>query len=41
MTLFMVTLTASAQKLVGGDLSLVPAYEQAGDKWLDSGGECD
>lgn len=38
MTLFMVTLTASAQKLVGGDLSLVPAYEQAGDKWLDSEG---
>ena len=34
----MVTLTVSAQKLVGGDLSLVPAYEQAGDKWLDSEG---
>lgn len=38
LTLFMVTLTISAQKLVGGDLSLVPAYEQAGDKWLDSEG---
>lgn len=37
-TLFMVTLTISAQKLVGGDLSLVPAYEQAGDKWQDTEG---
>ena len=26
----------SAQKLVGGDLSLVPAYEEAGDIWLDA-----
>jgi arabinogalactan endo-1,4-beta-galactosidase len=24
---------------VGGDLSLVPAYEQAGDKWLDADGK--
>ena len=27
---------ASAQKFVGGDLSLVPAYEAAGDIWLDA-----
>ena len=27
---------AKAQKLVGGDLSLVPAYEAAGDIWLDA-----
>ena len=27
-----------AQKYVGGDLSLVPAYEAAGDKWLDADG---
>ena len=33
-----VTLSTSAQKIVGGDLSLVPAYEQAGDKWLDAEG---
>ncbi len=25
-------------RLVGGDLSMVPAYEQAGDKWLDENG---
>ena len=25
-------------KLAGGDISLVPAYEAAGDKWLDSDG---
>ena len=29
---------ASAQKFVGGDISLVPAYEAAGDKWLDANG---
>ncbi len=28
----------AADRLVGGDLSLVPAYEQAGDKWLDENG---
>jgi arabinogalactan endo-1,4-beta-galactosidase len=36
-TLIAVT-TISAQKYVGGDLSLVPAYEEAGDKWLDAEG---
>ena len=25
-------------KLAGGDISLVPAYEAAGDKWLDGSG---
>ena len=29
---------ANAQKYVGGDLSLVPAYETAGDVWLDADG---
>ena len=29
---------ATAQKYVGGDLSLVPAYEAAGDQWLDADG---
>lgn len=28
----------AADRLVGGDLSLVPAYEQAGDQWLDESG---
>ena len=36
-TLIAVT-TVSAQKYVGGDISLVPAYEEAGDKWLDAEG---
>ena len=32
-------LTAKAvDRLVGGDLSMVPAYEQAGDQWLDESG---
>ncbi len=41
LTLMMaVTVIASAQqKLVGGDLSLVPAYEAAGDVWLDAAGD--
>jgi arabinogalactan endo-1,4-beta-galactosidase len=41
LTLMMaVTVIASAQqKLVGGDLSLVPAYEAAGDVWLDADGK--
>ena len=30
--------STSGQRLVGGDLSLVPAYEQAGDVWLDADG---
>lgn len=33
-----VSLVASAEKVVGGDLSLVPAYEEAGDIWLDVDG---
>lgn len=33
-----ITISASAQKYVGGDLSLVPAYEAAGDIWLDADG---
>lgn len=38
LTLF--TLGIKAQdKLVGGDLSQVPAYEKAGDKWLDADGK--
>ena len=32
------TTTVSAQKVIGGDLSLVPAYEAAGDQWLDANG---
>ncbi|MBQ0020646.1 MAG: glycosyl hydrolase 53 family protein [Bacteroidales bacterium] len=31
--------SANADKLVGGDLSLVPAYEAAGDQWLDAKGQ--
>lgn len=27
------------QRFVGGDLSLLPLYEQAGDQWLDENGE--
>ena len=39
LTMFTVlALTLSAQKYVGGDLSLVPAYEAAGDVWLDAKG---
>ena len=39
LTIIMVlALTAQAQKYVGGDLSLVPAYEAAGDIWLDADG---
>ena len=40
LTLFcLTTLAASAQKLAGGDISLVPAYEAAGDVWLDGDGK--
>ena len=42
MVLLMMLLKASAadvNRLVGGDLSLVPAYEQAGDQWLDESGK--
>ena len=39
MMMVMMVVTASAQKLLGGDLSLVPAYEQAGDVWLDAEGD--
>ena len=31
--------TASAQKYVGGDISLLPKYEQAGSKYLDKDGK--
>ena len=35
--LTVLTITISAQDIiVGGDLSLVPAYENAGDQWLDA-----
>ena len=30
---------AQQERLVGGDLSLVPAYERAGDQWLDEKGK--
>ena len=37
--LFCLTATANAQdKILGGDLSLVPAYEAAGDRWFDDEG---
>jgi len=36
--LSILTLNITAQKYVGGDLSLVPAYEAAGDKWKDANG---
>ena len=37
--LFCLTVTANAQdKILGGDLSLVPAYEAAGDVWFDASG---
>lgn len=32
------SLTATAQKYVGGDISLVPAFEAVGDIWLDADG---
>lgn len=39
MTLLMaVQANVHAQKYVGGDISLVPAYEAAGDVWLDAQG---
>ncbi len=41
LVLLLMLLEASAadvNRLVGGDLSLVPAYEQAGDQWLDESG---
>ena len=34
-----VSIIMHAQKVVGGDLSLVPAYEAAGDVWLDADGK--
>ncbi|MBQ9560428.1 MAG: glycosyl hydrolase 53 family protein [Bacteroidaceae bacterium] len=30
---------AQTTRIVGGDLSMVPAYEAAGDKWLDADGK--
>ena len=38
MLLAMSSTTTYAQKILGGDLSLVPAYEAAGDQWLDESG---
>lgn len=38
LTTVAVTTQAQTTKLVGGDLSLVPAYEAAGDVWLDADG---
>lgn len=38
LTLVSVHHSIAADKIVGGDLSLVPAYEKAGDKWLDDKG---
>lgn len=35
---FTITLSAQTTKVLGGDLSLVPAYEAAGDVWLDADG---
>ena len=31
-------MSSNVVRVVGGDLSLVPAYESAGDKWLDANG---
>ena len=39
LTTVAVTTQAQTTKLVGGDLSLVPAYEAAGDVWLDADGD--
>ena len=38
LTTVAVSSQAQTTKLVGGDLSLVPAYEAAGDVWLDADG---
>jgi len=32
------SVSSNVVRVVGGDLSLVPAYEDAGDKWLDADG---
>lgn len=38
--MMLTTMGAKAQeRFVGGDLSMVPAYEQAGDEWLDADGQ--
>ena len=34
--LIAIFIEGNAQKVVGADLSLVPAYEDAGDKWKDA-----
>ncbi len=34
----MAAVSSNVVRVVGGDLSLVPAYEAAGDKWLDANG---
>ena len=38
LTTVAVSSQAQTTKLLGGDLSLVPAYEAAGDVWLDADG---
>lgn len=39
LTTVAVSSQAQTTKVVGGDLSLVPAYEAAGDVWLDANGD--
>lgn len=34
--MMVMTISVNAQKILGGDLSLVPAYEAAGDQWLNA-----
>lgn len=34
----MAAVSTDAVRVAGGDLSLVPAYEKVGDKWLDADG---
>ena len=37
--MFCITFVCKAEgRVVGGDISLIPAYEQAGDQWLDAEG---
>lgn len=36
--LFVVLPTYASERIVGGDLSMIPAYESAGDQWMDESG---
>ena len=36
--LVLIPIVVQAQTAVGGDISMIPAYEAAGDKWLDHEG---